>query len=375
MASRLWPRLWIIARAAPSMLLGKRKRPVFVRRILVVHHLLLGDTIMLAPLLKRLRLRYPDADIIMLCNPAYVPLFHKRPYGVTAMPYDPRSISNHFGLANQAAFDIAFVPGDNRWSWLARALKSRWVVAFASDRRTYKDWPIDEFVSFPSVTHTWGDIAARLCDDTSPGQYTMGEWLQPDFAPFAEPSGAYCVLHLGASSPHKLWSSDKWSRLIDWVENQSMQAVLTSGRGEEKLIAEVDPKAVRRHYPGTLDLVQMWQLLRGAEFLVCPDTGIAHLARIVGTPTVALFGPGSPEVSGPGEFWRASSFACVTINDIPCRDQDLLFERKLAWVRHCWRTPQECGNPICIQSITFNSVSDALTNLGVAHLRRPENTA
>ena len=369
MASRAWPRLWVVARAAPHMLVRARKRPEIVRRILIAQHLLLGDTIMLAPLLKRLRQRYSDADITMLCNPAYVTLFQKHPYGVTALPYDPRSISSLTKIGKQGRYDIAIVPGDNRWAWLARAMKSRWIVAFESDQRTYKDWPVDQFVSFPSAAQTWGDIAARLCDAVAPEPYGAGEWLQPDFAPFAEPKETYCVVHLGASSPHKLWSPDNWSRLIAWAENHGLQVVLTSGRGEEKLIVEVDPKMTRRHYAGILDLPQIWQLLRRAKFLVCPDTGIAHLARIVGTPTVALFGPGSPDVSGPGQFWQASPFVSVTVKDIPCRDQDLLFERKRAWVQHCWRTPKECGNPICIQAVTFNQVCDAIAQLGVVPLK------
>ena len=320
---------------------------------------------MLAPLLKRLRSRYPSADITMLCNPFYVSLFEKKPYGVTALPYNPRVLPAH-RLGARGRFDIAFVPADNRWSWLARALGSKWVVAFSSDRSSYKDWPIDEFVDFPESAEAWGDISAHLCDGVAPENFVAGEWPQPEYSAFDEPTAQYCVFHLGASSPHKLWPRENWLKLISWVQNQELDIVLASGRGEEKLLQVVDPEGNLRRYPGTLDLPQMWQLLRRAKFLVCPDTGIAHLARLVGTPTVALFGPGSPVVSGPGRFWADSPFVSVTVKEIPCRDQDLLFERKLDWVRHCWRTPEECGHPICIQSITFDHVRNALVNMGVA---------
>ncbi len=205
MPSRFWPRLWVFTRAAPRMLIARHRRPENIRRILVAQHLLLGDTIMLAPLLKRLRLRYPDAEIMMLCNPSYVSLFEKKPYGVTALPYDPRSLANHRRLSKQASFDIALIPGDNRWSWLASALRSHWIVAFSSDKRSYKDWPIDEFVNYPPTAEAWGDIAARLCDGPSLDGYATEEWPQPDYAPFDQPDTPYCVLHLGASSPHKLW--------------------------------------------------------------------------------------------------------------------------------------------------------------------------
>mgnify|MGYP006316015239 FL=1 len=51
--SRFWPRLLIFAYALPRLILPRR-RPGSIRRILVAHHLLLGDTIMLAGLLKKL---------------------------------------------------------------------------------------------------------------------------------------------------------------------------------------------------------------------------------------------------------------------------------------------------------------------------------
>lgn len=368
MTSRFWARLWVLSRAVPRLFVPGRARPTNIRRILIAQHLLLGDTIMLAPLLKRLRLRYPDADITMLCNPAYVSLFEKKPYGVTVLPYDPRSLAGHRWLGKQAAFDLALIPADNRWSWMARALRSNWIVAFASDKRSYKDWPIDEFVSFPSTAEAWGDIATRLCDGESPAGYVPAEWPQPGYASFDEPKIPYCVFHLGASSPHKLWPPDSWLKLISWAEDLGLEVILTSGRGEEALLTVVDPNKRRRHYAGTLDLPQFWQLLRRANFLVCPDTGIAHLARVVGTPTVALFGPGSPDVSGPGRFWKDSAFVALTVKEIACRDQELLFERKLNWVRHCWRTPTECGNPVCIQAITFDHARRALAQLGMTPL-------
>jgi ADP-heptose:LPS heptosyltransferase len=91
----------------------------------------------------------------------------------------------------------------------------------------------------------------------------------------------------------------------------------------------IDPKSTWQRYPGTLALPQLWQLIAHAAVVVCPDTGIAHLARLTGVPTVALFGPGSALLSGPGEFWRASPFTAVTIPDFPCRDQRITMKREV----------------------------------------------
>ena len=100
----------------------RRRKPEEPRRILVLHHLLLGDTLMLTALLAKLRQRYPAAEIAMTVPPAYAPLYEGRPYGVVAHAFDPRDFATFRKLRALPRFDLAILPADNRWSWLARAL-------------------------------------------------------------------------------------------------------------------------------------------------------------------------------------------------------------------------------------------------------------
>src|SRR3954466_1820028 len=152
MASRFWPRSYALALGGAALAVPRaRQRPHRVGRLLVVHQLLFGDTVMLAPLLKKARALYRDAEIVVATPPAYAPIFAGRPYGVEAMPLDARSLAQHRALRRRGAFDLALVPGDNRWSWLARACGARWIVGFAPDRRSYKDWPLDELKAMPQV--------------------------------------------------------------------------------------------------------------------------------------------------------------------------------------------------------------------------------
>jgi len=363
-ASRFWPKLYMTALAAPSLLLpGRRSRPESVRRVLIAHHLLLGDTIMLAPLIKKARLRFPQAEIVMACPRAYAPIFAPKPYGAMVLSFDPRSLADHAAMRGQRGFDLALVPGDNRWSWLARMLNARWIVAFAPEHRSYKDWPVDEFVPMPQEPLAWGDIATRLLSGDEPGGYDPAEWPAPPFASYARPERPYCVLHLGASSPHKWWPADRWRALLDWAEQRGITVVVSTGRGEENLARAVDPEGRRSDLAGRLDLAQLWDLLRHAEFIVCPDTGVAHLARLAGAPTVALYGPGSPRATGPGRFWATSPFRAMWDPEVPCRDQDRLFERRLAWMRQCWRTADECGDPACMRRIALEQVISAVDAL------------
>ncbi len=375
MASRLWPRLLRGARVLPRLPFGflLRRRPQRPRRILVAHHLLLGDTIMLAPLLKKLRRELPPAEIVVLCPLPWLPLFVGQPYGVQALPLDLRSLANQRTLIAAGPFDWALVPGDNRWSWIARAMGARWITAFAGDAPASKSWPVDEFVDWPDTAASWGDIAATLVPGAPPAPFCAGEWPPPPRpADFPDLPQRYCVMHLGASSPHKRWPAENWRRLAAWAVAREYSVVVSVGPHEAALVEAVDPDGSYIHAAGRFDVAGLWHLVAGAAFLVCPDTGVAHLARLTGTPTVALFGPGSPIVSGPGRFWENSPFASVWIEDVACRDQNLLFERPLPWVRQCWRGVAECGQPHCMWRIDVEQVVETVERVVGARPERRE---
>lgn len=340
-----------------------RRKPQVVKRILIAHDLLLGDTLMLTPLLAKLRARYPDADIVMMVRKAFLPIYAARPYGIRPIAFDPREMAGYGALKRLAPYDIAWVPGDNRYGWLARSLGAQWVVAFSADRPRSKNWPIDELRAYPDVPMAWGDMVATLVDGPAAPPYRLNDWSQPAFDPFQKPAKPYCVLHVGASSALKRWPAAEWRALAQRLEARGFGVVWSGGRGEEHLVQAIDPEQHYVTYAGKLDLAQLWALLADAALLVCPDTGVAHLGRHTGTPTVTLFGPGSAVICGAGAFWRDSPYRAVTIPDFPCRDQRILFRREIAWVRRCGRGLDECDTPRCMQAITLRDTLDAVAML------------
>lgn len=356
----------VVARALAKRVstLGGRKAPREPRRILIAHHLLLGDTLMLTSLLAKLRAQHPAADIVMALPEAFASLYQSAPYDVRALGWNPRTPARS-ALWRERAFDIAFVPGDNRVSWLALALGSRWIVGFGGDRPARKSWPFDELHRYPDVPAAWTDMVATLAHGPPPAPYARRDWSDPAADPFESPRGRYAVLHVGASTPLKRWESDKWRALAAWLAARGIEPVWSAGRGEEAVVSECDPDARHRSYAGALTLPQLWRLLANAALLVAPDTGVAHLGRVVSVPTVALFGPGSALISGAGAFWRGAPFRAVTVDPFACRDQRLLFKREIAWVRRCGRTIAECPRPRCMEAIDLAQSCAAIVDLGV----------
>lgn len=360
--SRLLSRLLVLTLATGSILADRRRRPAAPRRILVAHHLLLGDTLMLTPLLAKLRQNHPDAEIVMATPKAIAPLYAGRPYGVEAVPYDPRDVSTLLALWRRRGFELALVPGDNRFSWLARALQSRWVTAFAGDRPAWKNWPVDRLIPYPDQPAAWGDMVAALVAGAAPAPYRATDWPAPAHAPFEMPAEPYCILHVGASSPLKLWPAENWLSLAAMLSRRGLQPVWSGGPGEDALVAGIDPEGKYPSLAGRLNLPQIWHLFSHAALAICPDTGVAHLGRLTATPTVTLFGPGSDILCGAGTFWRDSPYRAVTAK-IACRDQNILFRRQIGWVRRCGRSTGECARSRCMEAIDVDRVLRAVDSL------------
>jgi len=362
--SRVAVRTRVLAHAlALRFARGPRVRPGEIRRVLVAHHLLVGDTLMLTPLLAKLRERYPAAEIVMTVRPSLVPLYAGRPYGVDAAPFDPRDPSTLSELMQESGYDLALVPGDNRYSWLAAALDAAWIVAFAGDRPAHKSWMVDQLVHYPDYPMAWADMTARMVEGSFLKKFNPADWPAPPCAPFDRPSGRYAVLHVEASTPLRHWENEKWLAVAHALAEKGLTPVWSASPAGEEYLRSIDPSGKFRALGHKLDLAQLWHLVAGAALLVCPDTSVAHIGKLTFTPTVTLYGPSSAELFGKGEFWREAPFREVTLRDFPCRDQRTLFKRRIEWVRRCQRSTDECAEPRCMQAIAVDQVLAAAASL------------
>ena len=372
--SRLYGRL-LIALLYLAQLWRPRRRPQTVRRVLILHRHLLGDTLMLTGLLAKLRAQYPAAELVMAGSGNFGSLYAGRPYGTDYLQFDIKRPDSLLAIRARGPYELAILPAENRWGTTARALGARWVVGFADEQPARRNRALDAARPYSTVPTAWSDTAAELIDGPLPPPYRAGDWPAPGCKPFERPATRYCVLHVGTSASLKLWAPERWQALATQLEATGLTPVWSGGPGEERLIAECDPAGKWRSYAGQLDLTQAWHLVADAALLVSVDTSIAHLGRIVGTPTVALFGQGSALLCGAGHFWRDTPFEAISV-DVPCRDQIRNFARLIPWIRRCERLPGtgdgQCARAICMEGIDVNQVQHAIARLLAT---RPAETA
>jgi ADP-heptose:LPS heptosyltransferase len=334
--------------------------PTEVRRILVVHQLLLGDTLLLAPLLKELARLYPDAERVVTVRRSVLPLFQGRPYGVVPLVFERRDSNSQRDVMNSGPYDLALVPDDNRYAWLARAAGARWVIGFANDSPSWKNRMLNQAVPYPQHPSAWADLLVTAFLRTTAVPFEKGEWPVPSLDEPFEATPAYAVLHVGASSRLKAWDSERWNQVAAKLRASGLEIVFSGAASENAWLAGIDATPRELRHFGKLDLARLWHLFSGARVLVCPDTGIAHMARLAGVSTIALFGPGSALLHGAGEFWKKAPYTAVTIEDFPCRNQTRLYRREVSWVRRCGRGfgqgPGRCPDPLCMRALPAETV-------------------
>jgi len=355
----------------PLLWLRRKPAPKQVRRVLVLHQLLLGDALMATSLLAKLRQQFPQAQLMLACPPGQVALYRSQPYGLRALAWHPRDFASIWRLLLLAKFDCVYLVGENRLGFLARALGARWVVGFAGERSSYKSLLVDQLIPYSGVPTAWSDTAATLVEGPAPRPFQLSDWPLDPLDHLTLPE-RYAVLHVGASSRTRFWPSEHWRALASELRVQGARVLWSCGPGERHLIAAVQPHADDVVQAGCLTLPQLRAVLARARVCISTDTGVAHLAKVAGAPLLMLFGPGSETLFGASYFFANSPCLGVGPALFPCRNQARMLQRPVAWVQRCHRPAGEgagaCAKAQCMAAISVADVLGALLMLSRAPL-------
>lgn len=130
----------------------------------------------------------------------------------------------------------------------------------------------------------------------------------------------------GTSHPSKCWPIERFSELGDYLAaRHGCEIVVLGSRDEAPLAAAIRQGMTRPvHDLCGCSLGELGALLKRSEFLVTGDTGPMHIAAAVGTRVLALYGPISPDRSGPvGEGHRIAmheELDCCPCNSFKCKN-------------------------------------------------------
>jgi ADP-heptose:LPS heptosyltransferase len=128
--------------------------------------------------------------------------------------------------------------------------------------------------------------------------------LDLELPPGPVPHGAEgaTLVHPGAASPSRRWPPERFAEVALAELASGRRVLVTGGPAEVDLANEVAAEAglpSSAVHAGQSGVLTIARLVAAAARVVCGDTGIAHLATALRTPSVVLFGPTSPALWGP----------------------------------------------------------------------------
>ena len=154
------------------------------------------------------------------------------------------------------------------------------------------------------------------------------------------------VFQPGSGWPLKNWVPQRWGELAIKIRQRwGMTPLVPGGPGEDALVEAVVEASDGSAYglAGRLSVGELAALYRRARVVIGIDSGPVHLAVMVGTPVIGLYGPLDPLKWGP---WCSPDSNRVVRVQLSCSPCDCIFD-------------PPCGVPIeppCSTGITVEAV-------------------
>jgi lipopolysaccharide heptosyltransferase II len=135
-----------------------------------------------------------------------------------------------------------------------------------------------------------------------------------------KPEEPYVVMAPGTRWETKIWSTDRFGEVARrMMQGQSIRVVLVGMDSEKPLSQAVAQRADGGvvDLAGRTNLSELIALIDGAAGVVMHDSGPMHLAAALNKPMVAIYGPTSPQLTGP--YRRPDAIAQHNVDCSPCR--------------------------------------------------------
>jgi heptosyltransferase-1 len=276
----------------------------------------LGDVIHHFPAVSDLRAHRPEVAIDWAVEEAYAPLVRLHPAVSRAIPVALRRLKRGL-LAPSAWSALAGARGqlrERRYDWIVDTqglLKSVAVARlargplFGFDRRSIRERSAahfyDQALVVPRNLHAV-ERNRRLVgavfgyEPEGPPDYGLAP---PGRPPGWAPPGAYVVALHATSRRDKRWPDARWAELAARLAAEGLAVVYPGGSPAERADAEKLASASTGAVAAPeMSLPEAAALLARASAVVGVDTGLAHLAVALGTPTVGLYVATQPGLTG-----------------------------------------------------------------------------
>lgn len=308
-------------------------------RILIVNVNWLGDVLFSTPLIRAIREKFPAAYIACMIPPRCKEILESNPRLNEIIIYDEEG--EHRGLAGKLKiisylrskrFDAAFLLHRSFTRALIiflagiprragyRAKNRAFLLTDKIDMPSQESHRVDFFLNVGRPCGVNASDRAYEFFISEQDRARMKKLLyekgirDPDFA---------IVLNPGGNWKPKRWAPANFAALGDELMKQpGIKVIITGARRDTDLAREISSMMNSRPVIlcGETTLKELAAVFERANVVVANDSGPMHIAVSVLAKTVALFGPTSPEITGPIGKGKYIILQKDTGCDIPCYD-------------------------------------------------------
>nr|WP_262923547.1 MULTISPECIES: lipopolysaccharide heptosyltransferase I [Pseudomonas] len=176
------------------------------------------------------------------------------------------------------------------------------------------------------------------------------------------PAAPYVVFLHGTTWATKHWPEAYWRELAERMGRRKLQVCLPWGNQAEKDRAERIAQGLDNcQVLPRLNLAGVARVLAAAKACVAVDTGLGHLAAALDVPTISLFGPTNPGLTGAygrAQVHQASDFPCA-----PCLQKKCTYKPSAEDLR---RFDLKREWPLCFTRLNPEHVASRLSALLLA---------
>lgn len=286
-------------------------------RILIIRPGAIGDALLAFHILKFLRMQYIHPHITFVSNASVLPLAQASGLVDEASDYADSAWSEMFatsGIQTPRTLDILQCidlaicwlrdPDGQVKQNLLKAGVRQVVVAPGRSPEGQGMHVVDYLASTIGLQHITMD---KFIPFTLPDSEKC----------IASPLSAPVAIHPGSGSTSKCWPACNFKSVIEQLIQHTIPVLLLSGPADAERVREILSYLSHQHRAGNLTVLENAPLLEVAHRLqqckgyLGNDSGITHLAAMLGVPTLALFGPSDPLT------WRPLGPSVIVVREDP----------------------------------------------------------
>lgn len=332
------------------------------KRILLTRMKYIGDVVLTTPIIKTLRMTYPDAYIAYLGDAKAVSLLENNPYLNEIIPFDFTKDSFSYQMKMYAAmftgnYDLTIDLYSNPRSALMTFATGAKVRIGGDARGRGKLYTIrisDDGSLKSAIDYHYQSLAPLgITGKEHTTEIFLTDKEKKDGLDVLRsigvaPSKPVIAIHPGATWPNKIWLKEQFSALISrLVKETDVEIVLSPGPKDAELmtiLSQANP--MRVHTLPLLPVRPLAAVLSQCSVFVSNDCGPMHIGVAVGTKTIGIFGPEPIEIWFPYDRKAGHLPMFKKIHCSPCRTTS------------CYRQGEEYLE--CMKLITVDEVFTAV---------------